>query len=144
MNLESIQKLWEFDAVINPSDLSGESLKIPKLHSKYYKIFSTERLTLLKYESEYKRLKMLKYDWLDAKLSRDELKDLGWEPCQRTFLKQEIQSRIDSDIDIINMELKIGLQKEKMEFLESIIRSLTNRGYQIRAAIDWERFRSGG
>lgn len=144
MNLETIQKLWESDAIINPSDLSGESIKIPKLHAKYYKIFSTERLTLLKYESEYKRLKMLKYDWIDGKLSSDELKELGWQPHLAKYIKSEYAQRIDADDDVINLELKIGLQREKMEFLESIIRSLTNRGYQIKAAIDWERFRSGG
>jgi GTP-binding protein YchF len=47
------------------------------------------------------------------------------------------------DKEIIDMSLKIGLQQEKVELLESIIKSLTNRGFQIKAAIDWYKFTMG-
>jgi hypothetical protein len=51
---------------------------------------------------------------------------------------------MDADQDIINMSLKIGLQQEKVELLESIIKSLTNRGFQIKSAIEWTKFTMGG
>jgi hypothetical protein len=35
------------------------------------------------------------------------------------------------------------MQKEKVDFVESIIKSLTTRGYQIKSAIDWEKFKVG-
>ena len=41
MTLEELQADWEKDTVIDRSELGQEALKIPQLHSKYYKIFST-------------------------------------------------------------------------------------------------------
>ena len=45
--------------------------------------------------------------------------------------------------DIVTLSLKIGYQQEKIELLESIIKSLSNRGYNIKAAIDWTKFTMG-
>jgi hypothetical protein len=40
MNLDEIQKLWEEDSKIDEDNLHTESVKIPSLHAKYYKIFN--------------------------------------------------------------------------------------------------------
>jgi hypothetical protein len=40
--------------------------------------------------------------------------------------------------------LKVGLQQEKVEFLETITKSITNRNFIIKNAIDWNRFVMGG
>ena len=46
MNIESIFKLWDEDSKIDATQLQYESLKIPQLHNKYYKIYITERVKL--------------------------------------------------------------------------------------------------
>jgi methylaspartate ammonia-lyase len=51
---------------------------------------------------------------------------------------------MEADNDIIDMSLKIGYQQEKIDLLESIIKTLTNRGYSIKTAVDWARFMMGG
>jgi hypothetical protein len=58
-------------------------------------------------------------------------------------IKSEVGNYIDADRDIIDISLKIGIQSEKIDLLESIIKTLLNRGYNIRAAIDWEKFKMG-
>jgi hypothetical protein len=50
---------------------------------------------------------------------------------------------MEGDQDIIDLSLKIGLQQEKVDLLESIIKSLTNRGFNIKASIDWYKFTMG-
>ena len=50
---------------------------------------------------------------------------------------------IDSDKDIITHNLKIAYIKEKVEFVEAIIRTLNIRSYQINNAIQWEKFKVG-
>jgi hypothetical protein len=50
---------------------------------------------------------------------------------------------IDSDSDIIKSTLRIAVQQEKVDVLESIIKSLNGRGYNIKAAIDYEKFKTG-
>jgi hypothetical protein len=46
MNLEKIQEMWEVDSVINEFDLDTESLKIPQLHQKYYKLYTEFKFIL--------------------------------------------------------------------------------------------------
>ena len=143
MKLEDIFGLWEQDSKVDLYNLSQESIKIPKLHHKYYEIFSKERLNLRRMEGDFRLLNRNKHDWYSGSMDEDTLKELEWEPYLQKIMKSEISMFVDSDKDIINFNLKLALQREKTELLESIIKSLTNRGFQIKAAIDFEKFKSG-
>lgn len=143
MKLEEIQSLWEKDSVIDRSELGEESLKIPQLHSKYYKIYSEERMSLRKLEYQYNHLKKLKSSYYNGSMSEEELNEHGWEPNPLKILKSDIPMYIESDSDVITLQTKIDMQQEKVEFVESIIKSFTTRGYQIKSAIDWEKFKVG-
>ena len=59
------------------------------------------------------------------------------------ILKADIQIHIDANQIWIDNNLKVAYQKEKVEFLESIIKSLNGRGFNINAAIQWEKFKVG-
>lgn len=143
MTLDEIYDLWNKDSEIDKTELGEESLKIPKLHHKYFQIYSTEKLLLRKFESEMKTLKLDKYEFYSQGPSK-ETEQKGWSlPAKGLILKQELPMYLEGDREIINMSLKIGLQQEKVELLESIIKSLTNRGFQIKAAIDWYKFTMG-
>ena len=143
MKLEEIQSEWENDTVIDRTELGEESIKIPKLHSKYYKWYSRERLHLVGLQEELKTLKKDKYDYYSGVLDRDELDDRGWEPIQLRILKSDLSMHIDSDKDIVKHNLKIAYSKEKVEFVEAIIKTLNIRSYQINNAIQWEKFKVG-
>jgi hypothetical protein len=143
MKLEEIYTEWDADSDIDTTDLGTESIKIPKLHNKYYKLYTSEKLLLRKYEAEMKSLKLAKYEFYTQGPSA-ETKELGWEmPSRGMILKQEMPMYMEGDREIIALSLKIGLQQEKVELLESIIKSLVNRGFQIKSAIDWHKFTMG-
>lgn len=143
MKLEDIQVLWEKDCNIDRTELGEESLKISQLHSKYFKLYSSERLLLKKLDKDYKELYKTKFEYYNGVLSHDELKQQGWEPFSLKVLKSDLHIYLDSDRDITNFQLKIDMQKEKIDFLENIIKSLNTRGYQIKSAIDWIKFTAG-
>lgn len=143
MKLEEIQNLWEKDSVIDRAELGEESLRIPQLHSKYFKIYSDERMVLRALERSYSVLKHKKYEYFNGTISQDELNSEGWEPCQLKLLKSDIPMYIESDPDIQKIQTRIDMQQEKVDFVESIIKNLPSRGYQIKAALDWERFKVG-
>lgn len=143
MQLDQILELWRKDSELDRTELGEEALKIPSLHSKYYTIFSTERLHLRKLEQEHKVLSKVKTEYYNGNLDYDELKERGWDPCQLKILRQDVPQYVDADKDIIDLNLKIAYQKEKVDLLDNIIRSLQTRGYNIRAAIDWEKFKMG-
>ena len=143
MNLEHLFDEWSKDSQLDRTELGEEALKIPSLHSKYFKIFSTERLQLRKLEQEFKTLYKLKSEYYTGTMDYEDLRELGWEPNPLKILRNDIPQYIDADKDIIDLTLKIAYQKEKVEFLDSCIRSLNTRGYNINAAIAWEKFKVG-
>jgi len=63
MKIDDIYAEWEKDSQINRSELGDEALNIPKLHHKYFKIFTHERLLLRKQEVELKQLKLEKLEF---------------------------------------------------------------------------------
>lgn len=143
MTLEEIFELWEKDSGINPSDLGNAALDLAKLHHKYYSIFSRERLLLKKLENEMKRLKLDKQEfYVDG--PTEEQMELGWKlPPKGRILKSDVANYLDADDDIIKLNLKIAYQQEKINALESIIKMIQNRGFHIKSAIDFERFKVG-
>lgn len=143
MNITEITELWKSDSEIDRTELGNESLKIPKLHSKYYNLFIQERLTLKKLEGDYKQLYRVKFEYYNGILSEEELEEYGFQPFALKVLKTDLPIYIESDKDLQTLQAKIAIQKEKIEFLESIIKSLTNRGFQIKSAIDFMKFQHG-
>jgi hypothetical protein len=144
MKLEEIQDLWERDARIDRTNLSVESLGINVLHQKYWKIFSQERLRLVKLDQEVKKLRHDKWVFY-IQGPTSETVAAGWEmPPSGRVLKPDVNGYIDSDPDVIKLNLTYGLQKEKVQFLESIISMIQFRSNQIKNAVEWAKFEAGG
>jgi len=143
MKLDEIYAEWDKDSKIDTTDLGNESIKIPQLHNKYFKVYTSEKLLLRKYEAEMRELKLEKYEFYTQGPTR-ETQEKGWElPAKGLILKSDIPMYMDGDKQLIELSLKIGYQQEKIELLESIIKSLVNRGFQIKSAIDWHKFTMG-
>lgn len=142
MKLDEILDLWESDSSIDRTELGNEALKIPKLHHKYYKIYVTERSLLKKMELDLKQLKLKKFEFYSQ--GPDSETPAHWKlPPIGKVIKADVPQYVDTDQDVVTMTLKYGIQSEKVELLESIIKSLSNRGYQISSAIQWEKFKIG-
>lgn len=143
MKLDDIYQEWEKDSEINRNELGDEALRIPKLHHKYFKIFSHERLTLRKLELDLKQLKLEKFEFF-TQGPTPEQHERGWKlPPQGKILKSEANNYVDTDNEVVQLSLRIGMQLEKIELLESVIKTLTNRGFNIKSAIEWEKFKVG-
>jgi hypothetical protein len=143
MKLEEIEFLWDEDVKIDRSSLDEESLRIPYLHSKYYKLYLREKVTLKSEQNILSQFYKTKHEYYTGKLSGQECKDLGWEPFP-FILKGDIQVYLDADKELADKLLKIMIQKEKVDFLESIIKTLNTRNFLIKNAIDFRKFANGG
>ena len=143
MTLDELFDIWEKDCKLDRTELGEASAKIPQLHHKYYKIYSQERLTLRKLEADHKKLYKDKWDYFQGTMIQSDLEERGWDPNPLKILKSDLSLYIDSDKDIINHMYKIEYQKEKIDFLDSVIRNINNRGFHIKNAIDWEKFKVG-
>lgn len=144
MKLEDIQREWEIDSIIDSSRLREESIKIPQLHSKYFKMFSRERLRLRHLEAEYRKFQKEKYEFFTIGPT-EEQHAKGWvHPPRGNIIRSEVDKYLMSDEDIIEQSLRIDYQKEKLELLESIIDQINKRAFQIKNAIDCIRWENGG
>ena len=143
MRFDDIRKMVEKDMVIDDSELDLESLKIPQLHNKYLNLFHDERILLRKLEVERRELIRDKWEFYSGKMSEEELTRRGWVPFQLKVLKQDLDMYIQSDSDVTKIDDRITLQKEKVDYLASIVKSISGRGWEIKNAIEWRRFTSG-
>ena len=143
MKLDEILDMWSLDCDIDRTELGQEALKIPKLHSKYLRHYTEERLILRKLEEEKRELIKMKHDYYRGIMPEEDLKANGWEPFQLNVLKSDVPMHIDADQDVIKINLRMAMQSEKVDALESIIKSISNRGYLIKSAVDYEKFKVG-
>lgn len=143
MRFDDIKTMVEKDMVIDSSELDTESLKIPQLHNKYLNLFHDERILLRKLEADKRELVRDKWEFYSGKMSQEELDNRGWVPFQLKILKQDLDMYIHSDSDVTKVDDRITLQKEKVDYLSSILKSITGRGWEIKNAIEWRKFTSG-
>lgn len=143
LKLTDLKLMIEQDMKIDSTSLDRESLNIPQLHNKYLCMMMDEKLILKKYESDIAILKKNKWLYYSGKMSEEQLERLGWEAFDLAILRQDIDRFLDSDQDVISLSNKVDLQKEKINYLENIIKSISNRIWNIRAAIDWHKFTQG-
>ena len=143
MRFDDIKTMVAKDMVIDGSELDTESLKIPQLHNKYLNLFHDERILLRKLEADKRELVRDKWEFYSGKMSQEELDERGWVPFQLKILKQDLDMYIHSDSDITKVDDRITLQKEKVDYLSSILKSITGRGWEIKNAIEWRKFTSG-
>lgn len=133
----------DVDLNINQTDLDTESLRTPQLHSKYLNFLSDEKLILSKLDGEYRVIKKYKWLYYTGKLSQEELEQFKWQPFQLSILKTDIDKFMDADEDIQKIYSRMQYRKTVVDYLDSIIKIISNRQWNIRSAIDWLKFTNG-
>jgi len=143
MTLEEIFDEWAQDSKIDRTNLGNHAISIAKLHHKYHQFLSKERLLTSKLQAEMKTLKLDKNEFYGDGPNQDHI-EKGWKlPPKGRILKSDLPNYIEADKDIIELNLKIAYQNEKVELLISILKTITNMGFHIKSAIDYQKLTSG-
>ena len=141
MNLEQIQEMWEKDSKIDPDNLHDESLKIPQLHSKYYTIYNTITLFRERPREQYAKVRLERYNYYTGKAPAEAYIE---EPFPyKVREKDAIQRHLEADDKMNKVDMKIKYYDIMLKFLEEIIRNISGRNYQIKNAIEWNKFQAG-
>jgi len=144
MKLTDIRKMAEQDAVIDETELGSESIKIPQLHNKYLVLMQDEKFALQQMNIQFYQMKRLKWEYYTGKMDKETLDELGWQPFQLNVLKKDLDLYFDADEDLVELKGKIIYQESKIDFLENTLKTLNNRNWVIRNAIEWNKFTQGG
>ena len=141
MDLDKIQEMWQKDSAIDPDNLHDESLKIPQLHSKYYTIYNTLTLLREKARDSYRKVKLERYNYYTGKAPAEVYEKEPFDYKVRE--KDAIQRHLDADEKLTTIDLKIRYYDVQLKFLEEIIKTVANRTFQIKNAIEWQKFQAG-
>ena len=143
--IEEIISSWREDCKLDDTELDTEALRIPNLHAKYLKMLAEHRVKLRALRIKQKQLSQTLYDYYKGDLNNPEdLAAIKREPWPKTVLKQDMPMYVDSDEDMVKINSKIAMQEEIVGVCEEILKSINNRGFQIKNAIDWRRLTNFG
>ena len=141
VTLESIQEMWEKDAKIDRDNLHEESLNIPSLHAKYFELYNTIFLLRKKAEQQRKNIRHERYEYFSGKADPEVYQK---DPFAKKIRdKDTMQKYLDADEKLSTSCLKIDYYDTMLVYLESILKVIQNRTYQIKNAIEFMRFNSG-
>ena len=140
-DLETIQEMWEKDAKIDRDNLHDESLNIPSLHAKYFQIYNTIFLLRKKAEQQRKNIRHERYEYFSGKADPDVYIQ---NPFPKKIRDKDTMTKyLDADEKLSNASLKIEYYDTMLTYLESILKVIQNRTYQIKNAIEFMRFNAG-
>ena len=140
-DLDTIQDMWEKDAKIDRDNLHDESLNIPSLHAKYFQIYNTIFLLRKKAEQQRKNIRHERYEYFSGKADPDVYVQ---NPFPKKIRDKDTMTKyLDADEKLSNSSLKIEYYDTMLTYLESILKVIQNRTFQIKNAIEFMRFNAG-
>lgn len=140
--LDQIAQEWSKDSQIDSTEPGKEIIRIPILHNKYNKFLSAHNLAAKRVAIEYSKMRKLKWMYYNGKLSQEELDQYGWEQFPFT-LKQDMSVYIEGDDDLAKLQAKKSYHEESASFCVNVMKELSNRTWQLREFMGWEKFIHG-
>ena len=146
---EKIKEEWKKDTQIDfqfknkeySEDLARLALEIPFQHNKYLNHYTD--ISQLKTSLEFEHRKLIK----------EKREYYGGEADARIYAEKPFGSRIstqdkmkvyiESDDDLIDLEAKIKYMDQMLYWLDQVMKQISNRGFQVKSAIEWEKFING-
>ena len=141
LDLEMIQKMWEQDSNIDLDNLHTESINIPKLHAKYFEIYNNIVLLKKKAEQQRKNTRHERYEYFSGKADPEVYVTNPFPKKIRD--KDTMQKYLDSDESLSSVSLKIDYYDTILNYIESILKVIQNRTYQIKNAVEFMKFQAG-
>lgn len=144
MDFDTIISEWNKDSKIDDSQLAHAALYSSILHSKYLELLGRCKLKIQKLRIKLAKLHNIKTRYYRGELTKEELNHFGWSQYQGNKpLKSEMEKLLDTDSDCVEILESIDYLNTCKETLESIIRQIGSRSYDIKNYIEWNKFQAG-
>ena len=140
--LDNLVAQWELDAKVDTTEPGKEIIRIPNLHAKYSREMVSHSMAAKGRRFEYDALRKVKYEYYSGKMDHTELTKRGWEPF-RFVLKGDITTYLEADPDLLKIKAYIVTHEEAISLCGMIMKELSNRTWQIKEYMAWEKFIAG-
>ena len=143
MTLDVLHKEWAVDQELTFDRPDKMIRDVPLLHSKWWRYYTDQRqrYSLLKHESD--ELRRAKFEWYLGRLDDTERERRGWPHQPLRIVRQEVDTYLNSDADLLPYRGKMENAEIKLKFIEDVIKHINGRGYLIRSYIDYLKFSQG-
>ena len=91
-------------------------------------------------ENKFKQLKKEKWQYYTGKADPEVYID---KPFDHKVLRQDVDKYMDSDPELIKQLSKVEYYQVMIDYLDSILKNINNRTFQIKNAIEWQKFIRG-
>ena len=140
MTLDELKLQVQRDLKVDNEHLDTESLKNQEIKANYLDHKSRYELLLYKAKGDYKRMYREKWEYYGGKA---DAKIYATKPFDLKVLKTDLSVYISADEEMINAENKVGYLETVVDYIKGVIKSVDNRGWDIKNAIEWRKFEAG-
>jgi len=140
MTLDELKLQVKKDLEVDDETLDKESYKNQELYAKYLDHKTNFELLLYKAKGDYKVLFRDKWEYYGGKA---DAKVYAAKPFDLKVLKTDLQMYINSDEEILAVQGKIAYYESIIKYIDGVIKSIDNRGWDIRNATEWKKFEAG-
>lgn len=140
-DISMIKSMWEKDSQIDIDNLHQESINIPVLHSKYYDIYNNLVLLKAKAEQQRKNVRHERYEYYSGKADPDVYQK---DPFPKKVRDKDAMNKyLDADEKLSTISMKIEYYQVMINYVDSILKQISNRTYQIKNSIEFLKFQAG-
>ena len=141
MDLDVLKRTAREDLTVTDQEhIDQESYKNQMIKQKQVAFKADFELLLIKAKTDHQQLYRLKWEYYGGKAVA---KVYAAKPFDIKVMKTDLQMYIQSDDDILRLQNKIGQYESCVDYCKGVIKSIDNRGWDIRNATDWKKFEAG-
>ena len=146
---EKLREEWKEDSHIDfqfknkqySADLAQVALDIPFIHNKYLNHYTDISQIKTSLEFEIRKLVKEKREYYGGEADAKIYAEKPFGNSIKTSEKMKVY--LESDQEIINLEAKIKFLDQMLYWLDQVMKQISNRGFQVKSAIEWEKFING-
>jgi len=146
---EKLREEWKEDSHIDfqfknkqySADLAQVALDIPFIHNKYLNHYTDISQIKTSLEFEIRKLVKEKREYYGGEADAKVYAEKPFGNSIKTSEKMKVY--LESDQEIINLEAKIKFLDQMLYWLDQVMKQISNRGFQVKSAIEWEKFING-
>lgn len=149
-SLDEILNEWDNDSNMDYSECGEEARKIPRLHAKYLRWLTAEKLALDSFDLALNKITLEKKKYYNdgvKSLPEYEEKKAKWKTAEhpgKIIIKTMREDYLDADDDIHEARVARNQCNQRINALDMILKSVMNRGYLITNMITWQQYTGGG
>lgn len=133
LSLLQLKSESETDTKIDKNKLDQFALNLSSLLAKWSQYLLDEKMVYETESIKYAVLKKKKYEYYSY--------DYQYKVENRGG---EMDLYLNSDIELLQAKDQMTISKQKILFIENIMKTLTGAGFNVKNIIDWNKFMAGG